>query len=224
EEGEPVQLTQHALFDLIQRGSYRAMIDALDNPIAHPPEVIAQLMSGRSELGKSPLDTAVFMCRQEIVKDLVLNRGADVNATNAEGYTAMHLAAAWRNAEALKIIYAQGGDIQRCSRFGERPIEVAQRYGNSECVDFLQWAEARDAFAAAIRQMRETLADTEKLQGRLNKDERKQADLACTEREQWLQGAQDATTQNFIAMRLELEDQFAPIYIKLSEPLPEKTK
>uniref|UniRef100_A0A1I8JPW8 ANK_REP_REGION domain-containing protein n=1 Tax=Macrostomum lignano TaxID=282301 RepID=A0A1I8JPW8_9PLAT len=187
------------------------MIDALDNRIAHPPEVIAQLMFRRSELGQVATGHgSLHVSPGDRQGPRVLNRGAappTLNATNAEGYTAMHLAAAWRNAEALKDhLRARAATSSAAAGSASVPIEVAQRYGN------FRWAEAANAFAAAIRQMRETLADTGEAAGPAEQGREKgRRDLACTERR-----------ANFIAMRLELEDQFAPIYIKLSEPLPER--
>jgi hypothetical protein len=56
------------------------------------------------------------------------------------GYTALHRAAAWGKIEALKPLVEADADLQLKTDSGERAREVALRYNQTECVDYLDWA------------------------------------------------------------------------------------
>lgn len=185
--------------------------------------VVAEQTNLRSEPddGKTPLEVASLMGKNEMVKELI-EREAEVNATNLKGYTALHLAAAWGKIDSMKILVSYGADIQMRTRHGERARETALRYGQTECVDYLDWAEAKAGLVDLITLMRETLADPEKVQGRLTKDDKSITQNACTEKSDWVEGTPDATTQDFIDKKRELDEVLAPIWDKLSEPIPEK--
>ena len=52
----------------------------------------------------------------------------------------MHYAAAWGKVQCLKILMELGSDLQMKTSHGERAREIALRYNQSECVDYLDWA------------------------------------------------------------------------------------
>lgn len=56
------------------------------------------------------------------------------------GYTALHYAAAWGRIQCLKTLVELAADQQMRTAHGERAREIAERYGQTECVDFLDWA------------------------------------------------------------------------------------
>ena len=56
------------------------------------------------------------------------------------GYTALHYAAAWGKVQCLKILVELGSNLQVKTSHGERAREIALRYNQSECVDYLDWA------------------------------------------------------------------------------------
>ena len=56
------------------------------------------------------------------------------------GYTALHHAAAWGKISCLKILIENGSNIQARTITNERAREIAVRYRQTECVDYLDWA------------------------------------------------------------------------------------
>lgn len=184
-------------------------------------ELINDQINERDDEGKSPLDIASILGRLEMLKEL-LTRGADVHNTTGTGYSSLHFAAAWGKISCLKSLVDSGGDIQLKTRHGERPRETAVRYSQTECVDFLDWAEAKQTLTKVITSLQETMADPEKVQGRLSREEKNSTLNLIKEKLEWVEAATEATTQDFITQRIEFEETVAPILQKLSEPLPEK--
>src|ERR671934_235058 len=68
------------------------------------------LIDARSRTGESAILTAVYHRQKEIV-NLLVARGADVNAADAAGWRPLHLAAANNNLDAMKALIAQGADV-----------------------------------------------------------------------------------------------------------------
>ena len=56
------------------------------------------------------------------------------------GYTEAHKAAAWGRADSLRALYDCNCDVQSLTTFGERPRDIALRYGYQQCVEFLDLA------------------------------------------------------------------------------------
>ncbi|KAL4218689.1 ankyrin repeats protein [Mactra antiquata] len=134
-------------------------------------ENIAELINERDSDGKAPLDIASTLGRAEMTREL-LQRGADVNAVTPKGFCALHHAAAWGRLEVIKILVEFNCNLQQKTIHGERARETAVRYNHSECVDFLDWAEAKVALVDLVKQTQETLQDPEKVQGRLTKEDK----------------------------------------------------
>ena len=59
---------------------------------------------------------------------------------NVSGYSSLHHAAAWGKIDCLKILVDGGADLQLKTKDNERARETALRYGQTECVDYLDWA------------------------------------------------------------------------------------
>lgn len=57
-----------------------------------------------------------------------------------KGLTALHRAAQWGKIETVQCLVENGADMQAKTTYGERARESALRYGNIECVDYLDWA------------------------------------------------------------------------------------
>ncbi|XP_064649699.1 ankyrin repeat domain-containing protein 45-like isoform X2 [Lineus longissimus] len=205
------------------KGDASRIVKAFEDAEDPYNEVIQDQIHVRSEKddGKTPLDVAAMLGRTDYVKQLI-ERGVDVNVVSCKGYTALHRAAAWGKIEALKPLVEAGIDLQLKTASGERAREVALRYNQTECVDYLDWAEAKVALLDAIKNLRETVADPEKVQGRLTKDDKNVSLTACNEKQDWVDVTTDATTQDFILQRQELDEVLAPVWIKLTEPPPEK--
>ncbi|XP_064616511.1 ankyrin repeat domain-containing protein 45-like isoform X1 [Liolophura sinensis] len=186
-------------------------------------ENVAELITERGDDGKSPLDIASTLGRVEIIREL-LHRGADVNDTTEKGYCALHHAAAWGQVSVLKVLVEFSADLQQRNCHGERARETALRYNKSECVDFLDWAEARKALLDAIKGIQETLADPEKIQGRWVKDDKVLVTNTCKEKSDWIENTPEATTSDFITQKLEMEERLAATLAKLTEERPVSAK
>lgn len=186
-------------------------------------ETVTELINQRGEDGKSPLDLAATLGRVDIARELV-QRGANVLSLNCQGYCAMHHAAAWGKVGVLKVLVEAQADLQQRNTHGERPRETALRYNQTECVDFLDWAEAKVDLLTTIRNAQETLADPEKVQGRFTKDDKNIITNTCKEKAEWVERTTDATTKDFIMQKLALEEVINPIMQKLNEPPPERSE
>lgn len=186
-------------------------------------ETVADLINSRGRDGKSPLDLTSTLGRIELAKELIL-RGAEVNSANIKGYTALHHAAAWGKVSLLKVLVDALADLQLKTAHGERARETALRYNQTECVDFLDWAEAKSELLEAIRNHQEFLTDPERNQGRLTKEDKNIITNSCKEKTEWVENTSDATTQDFISQRQNLDEIITPIIQKLNEPGTNKIK
>ncbi len=118
-------------------------------------ERVTQLVASRSELlnlrnqqGRTPLLKAV-LARQWPVATFLIEKGADVNAQDGEGKTALLAAAFFGETGVVKLILARGGDAAGGAHLlGFTPLHLAARAGHKDIVE-LQLArgaplEARD--------------------------------------------------------------------------------
>lgn len=184
-------------------------------------ETVNDMLNERDDDGKTPMDMAAVLGRVEMMKELI-NRGAEVNNPTSSGYTSLHHAACWGKVGCLKVLVENGADIQNRTAHGERPREIALRYQHPECVDFLDWAEAKQILVNAIASIRDTMADPDKIQGKLDRTDKATVTTLCNEKADWVDNTPDATTQDFITQKEALEEAMEPIWTKLSEPVPEK--
>ncbi|XP_045192732.1 ankyrin repeat domain-containing protein 45-like isoform X2 [Mercenaria mercenaria] len=184
-------------------------------------ETIAELLNQRDSDGKSPLDIASTLGRTDMVREL-LQRGADVNLVTSKGFCALHHAAAWGKLDVIKVLVEFHCNLQQRNVHGERARETAVRYTHTECVDYLDWAEAKVALLDLAKQTQETVQDPEKVQGRLTKEDKTISLSSCKEKVEWVESNPGATTQEFIEQKELLEEILGPIMLKLSEPPPEK--
>lgn len=56
------------------------------------------------------------------------------------GYRALHHAAAWGRVECLKVLVEGGANLHHKTTYDETARDIALRYKQTECVDFLDWA------------------------------------------------------------------------------------
>ncbi|RUS80520.1 hypothetical protein EGW08_011704 [Elysia chlorotica] len=183
---------------------------------------VLELLNERDDAGKSPLDLAACLGRNQITMEL-LKRGADVNSVTKKGYSCLHHAALWGRMPVVKMLIEHGADIQQRNAHGERAREAAVRYNQEECIDFLDWAEAKSILQEAIRHTLETVTDVDKaVAGRMTKEEKTITLNMCKEKQEWLDNTLDATTEDFIAQRIAFNDVVGPVVQKLMEPVPEK--
>ncbi|XP_071947864.1 ankyrin repeat domain-containing protein 45-like [Antedon mediterranea] len=171
--------------------------------------------------GKSALDMSCILGREEIVKAL-LEKGAECDMASKRGYTALHHAAAWGRIECLKILVDFGAILSVVTTHGEKARDVALRYKHVECAYYLDLSEAKRALLAVIRNMKDTVEDPQKLQGKLSKDEKMTAINLCSERQEWLETVDKPSVEAIMKNRESLIEALEPIKQKLQEPAPEK--
>lgn len=87
----------------------------------------------------------VLMCSAAGLGDVaalrrMIESGADVNAGDYDGRTALHLAAAEGQSEAVAYLVERGANPRSRDRWGGTPVDDAERYGNPELIARLRAA------------------------------------------------------------------------------------
>jgi ankyrin repeat protein len=72
----------------------------------------------------------------------LVQRKVDVNATQPDGTTALHWAAAWNNEDAVGLLLRAGADAKARNRYGATPLSEAVTSGSAAMVDTLLKAGA----------------------------------------------------------------------------------
>jgi uncharacterized protein len=91
----------------------------------------------------SPVADAAMRGDLEAIRSL-LRQGADVNAAQSDGMTALHWAADRGDREMTEVLVYAGADLEAGTRIGRyRPLHLASRNGHSEVVQALLGAGAR---------------------------------------------------------------------------------
>nr|XP_055076899.1 transient receptor potential cation channel, subfamily N, member 1 isoform X1 [Misgurnus anguillicaudatus] len=85
-----------------------------------------QLRGGKAQ--ETPLHIAARVKEGERVAEMLLKSGADVNAEQENGETAMHVAARHGSLQMIKALIQEGGDVTFTSKVGENPLHVAVRH------------------------------------------------------------------------------------------------
>lgn len=100
------------------------------------------LLEARNALGKTPLHMAVTSGSTEMVQ-LLLDRGANVNAKDNTGLTPLHIAAWWTATNRAQQLLDAGADPNSRDRFGDTPLHVAAMHGRQAMTVFLAGHGAR---------------------------------------------------------------------------------
>ena len=99
-------------------------------------------LSGASAEGRLPLTQAVTAGDTQGVRTLLAKPGTDVNATEADGSTALHYAANRGDAGVVTALLAAGADVKVANRYGVTPISLACANGSVAVVASLLKAGA----------------------------------------------------------------------------------
>ncbi|RXM29339.1 Ankyrin-1 [Acipenser ruthenus] len=92
-----------------------------------------QLKGGKAR--ETPLHIAARVKEGEKVAEMLLKSGADVNAEQENGETAMHIAARHGSLSMLQALIEEGGDLTCQSKAGENPLHIAVRHCHAPVVE-----------------------------------------------------------------------------------------
>nr|XP_028588138.1 ankyrin repeat domain-containing protein 45 isoform X1 [Podarcis muralis] len=176
-----------------------------------------RLLMEKDIVGRGLLYATCMAGQSDVIRTLA-RYGVDLKDKTARGYTLLHCAAAWGQLETLKTLIELEADIYATTSRGEKARDIACRYEQTECVAFLDWAEAKQNLRNLILQIQTTITDPEKVQGRLNKEDKNISLKACQAKSDWLENTKEATMQDFLEQKQLLEDIMLPIFTKLATP------
>jgi ankyrin repeat protein len=89
--------------------------------------------AARNAVRVAPVHAAAAV-RDSATMRLLLDSGADVNARQQSGYTALHTAAQLGDADLLELLLGRGADPRAKSDDGKTPSDLAASQGHSEIV------------------------------------------------------------------------------------------
>uniref|UniRef100_A0ABM0LU22 Uncharacterized protein LOC100376500 n=1 Tax=Saccoglossus kowalevskii TaxID=10224 RepID=A0ABM0LU22_SACKO len=94
-----------------------------------------QLKGGKA--GETPLHIAARVKEGEKVAEMLLKSGADVNAAQENGETAMHIAARHGQLKMMQALLEEFGDTLCQSKTGENPLHISVRHCHWEIINEL---------------------------------------------------------------------------------------
>ncbi|KAH0618239.1 hypothetical protein JD844_017254, partial [Phrynosoma platyrhinos] len=181
-------------------------------------EKATELIMEKDIVGRGLLFATCMAGQKDVIRTLA-RYGVNLKEKTARGYTLLHCSAAWGQLETLKTLVELEADIYATTFRGEKARDIACRYEKTECVEFLDWAEAKQNLRNFITQIQSTVTDPEKVQGRLNKEDKSTSLKACQAKSDWLENTKEPTIQDFLDQKQHLEDIMLPIFTKLATPL-----
>ncbi|XP_076013547.1 ankyrin repeat domain-containing protein 66-like [Genypterus blacodes] len=127
---------------------------------------------------KTPLHWAAAKGHTDIVR-ILMEHGARPCLRTEHGWTPAHCAAESNQLAVLHLLHSVQAPIDLEDNYGDKPVRIAEIYGQKECVDFLKDAEVEaraNRIMAAIRGI--TLDDTDEEWAQLREGKkRKKRDL-----------------------------------------------
>jgi ankyrin repeat protein len=121
-------LTAATIHETIDQGDSAAVAAMLDEN----PALLTELAPNT----RTPLHSAAYTGKLNIVQ-LLISRGADVNATTSTGSTPLHGATLYNHEAIVRLLVANGGNVNASNQGGYTPITNAVSSGNLSTIKFL---------------------------------------------------------------------------------------
>lgn len=121
----------------------------------------ADLDAKEPNRGSTPLIVAAVFGRTEIAK-LLIENGANLDATNNDGSTALHTAAFFCHPEIVKFLLERGAELSVTNSFGHTPLDTVSAAWSPELENtYKMFAQAfqLDLDLQRIREVRPQVAD-----------------------------------------------------------------
>ncbi|XP_062959782.1 ankyrin repeat domain-containing protein 45 [Cynocephalus volans] len=198
-------------------GDVEGLQKIFEDPQNPHHEQAMQLLLEEDIVGRNLLYAACMAGQSDVIRALA-KYGVNLNEKTTRGYTLLHCAAAWGRLETLKALVELDVDTEALNFREERARDVAARYSQTECVEFLDWADARLALKKYIAKVSFTITDTEKGPGKLLKEDKNTILNACRAKNEWLETHSEASINELFEQRQQLEDIVTPILTKMSIP------
>ncbi|XP_008849193.1 ankyrin repeat domain-containing protein 45 isoform X2 [Nannospalax galili] len=198
-------------------GDVEALQKIFEFPEDPHHEHAVQLLLEEDILGRNLLYAACMAGQSDVIRALA-KYGVNLNEKTARGYTLLHCAAAWGRLETLKALVELDVDIEALNFREEKARDVAARYSQTECVQFLDWADARLALKKFIMKSSLIITDSEKGPGKLLKEDKNTVLNACRMKNEWLETHPDAPINELFEQKQQLEVIVTPILTKMSMP------
>ncbi|XP_046286079.1 ankyrin repeat domain-containing protein 45 isoform X1 [Marmota monax] len=176
-----------------------------------------ELLLEEDIVGRNLLYAACMAGQNDVIRALA-KYGVNLNEKTTGGYTLLHCAAAWGRLETLKALVELDVDIEALNYNDERARDVAARYSQTECVEFLDLADARLALKKYMTKVTLTITDPEKGPGKLLKEDKNIVLGACQAKNKWLETHPDASIDELFEQKQLLEDIVTPILVKMTMP------
>jgi len=189
-------------------------VEAAD-PSGHD-QVTVLVNTRGSEDGRSALDWTAVLGNTAMLAQL-LAHGALINDVTDKGYTALHHATAWGQLDCVKLLVDSGADLLLRNVFNEKARDVAARYRIYPCIEYLDWAEARQSVRDLLISLKEQLAP-DKLKV-LSKDDKLMVSSLLAEKSAWVDSLSlDVEAVDILTEKQSLENSLAPIIHRINEP------
>jgi ankyrin repeat protein len=117
-----------AIHDAAQDGDFGKVTALLkDNP---------DLVSSKDDYGSTPLHLAAYEGHKDVA-ELLLAKGAEVNATDIDGSTPLHLAAYEGHKDMAELLLANKANVNARDNKGQTPLHEAAVKGYKDVVELL---------------------------------------------------------------------------------------
>ncbi|KAL0590707.1 LOW QUALITY PROTEIN: Ankyrin repeat domain-containing protein 45, partial [Plecturocebus cupreus] len=121
-------------------GDVESLQKIFEDPENPHHEQAMQLLLEEDIVGRNLLYAACMAGQSNVIRALA-KYGVNLNEKTTRGYTLLHCAAAWGRLETLKALVELDVDIEALNFREERARDVAAKYSQTECVEFLDWAD-----------------------------------------------------------------------------------